>query len=212
MALSATLQSLDGIDDAIQSLYAEKDGVYILQVEGIDTHPEVANLKSAYERTKQDRDAIRAEREQIKGDLAKTIKGKPDEQALVQERQAYETRIADLEGKLAETEGKLTATTRDSAFKAALADAGITDPFYVDLLTAKHGADVKMSDGKALVETGMGPKDVSQWAKEQAASTWGKLVTPSSGGGAKGAENGGQKPLNEMGDAERLELARAGKL
>lgn len=212
MALAATLQSLEGVDDAVQSLYTEKDGVYVLNVQGIDTHPEVANLKSAYERTKTDRDAIRAERDQARADLTNATKGKPDEAALVAERQEYERKIADLTKERDEAHGKLTATTRDAAFKAALTEAGITDAFYVDLLTAKHGGEVKMADGKATVETGMGPKDVTQWAKEQAASSWSKLVTQPTGGGAKGADSGAPKPLHEMGDAERLELARAGKL
>lgn len=212
MALAATLQSLEGVDDAVQSLYIEKDGVFVLDVEGLDTHPELAPLKNAYERQKADNATLRQERDQARTDLTNATKGKPDEAALVAERQEYERKIADLTKERDEAHGKLTTTTRDAAFKAALTEAGITDAFYVDLLTAKHGGEVKMADGKATVETGMGPKDVTQWAKEQAASSWSKLVTQPTGGGAKGADSGADKPLHEMGDAERLELARAGKL
>lgn len=212
MALKATLTTLECVDDAVQSLYTEKDGVYVLQVEGIDSHPELAPLKNAYERQKADNATLRQERDQARTDLTNATKGKPDEAALVAERQAYEAKISELEGKLTNAEGKLTGVTRDAAFKAALTEAGITDPFYIDLLTAKHAAEVKMSDGKAVVETAMGPKDVAAWAKEQSAGAWQKLVTQPAGGGAKGAEQGAAKPLNEMGDAERLELARQGKL
>lgn len=212
MAIKATLTTLDGVDGALHDLYVQKDGVYVLDVEGIDTHPELAPLKNAYERQKADNATLRQERDTARADLTNATKGKPDEAALVAERQAYEARIGDLTGKLAAAEDKLTGVTRDAAFKAALADAGVTDPLYIDLLTAKHAAEVKLADGKAVVETGMGPKDVAAWAREQAAGAWSKLVTPPSGGGARGSEATGDKPLSQMGDAERLELARQGKL
>jgi len=95
MALKTVLDTLDGVDDALKPFYAETEGKFILQVEGVDSHPEVANLKSAYERTKADRDAARTERDAAKAlakafpddfDLKKWEKlkdGKADEAALI---------------------------------------------------------------------------------------------------------------------------------
>lgn len=212
MAIKATLTTLDGVDDALRGLYVEKDGAFVLDVEGIDTHPELIPLKNAYERQKADNATLRQERDAARADLTNATKGKPDEAALVAERQAYEARIAELTGKLDEANGKITGITRDTAFKSALTGAGITDPLYIDLLTAKHASEVKMMDEKAVVETAMGPKDVNAWAKEQASSAWQRLVTPPSGGGARGGETGGDKPLAQMTGPERLQLAMAGKL
>ena len=47
MALKLTLDSLDGLDDGVKSLYAEKDGKYRLDVEGIE---DTSGLKSALEK------------------------------------------------------------------------------------------------------------------------------------------------------------------
>jgi len=44
MPLKAVLETLEGVDDAVQSFYAEKDGVFILDVEGMDSHPEVRGV------------------------------------------------------------------------------------------------------------------------------------------------------------------------
>jgi len=52
MALKTILETLEGVDDALQSFYVENDGKYVLQVEGVDEHPDVANLRNAYQRTK----------------------------------------------------------------------------------------------------------------------------------------------------------------
>jgi len=51
MALAAVIESLDDLDEALHPLYDQKDGKYVLQVKGIDGHPSVRGLKSAYEKT-----------------------------------------------------------------------------------------------------------------------------------------------------------------
>ena len=209
MPIKATLTTLEGVDDAMRGFYVEKDGAFVLDVEGIDAHPELAPLKNAYERQKADNATLKADNATLRQQVEAATKGRPDEAALLAERQAYETRIAELTGKLTAAEDKLTGVTRDAAFKAALAEVGVTDPLYIDLLAAKHAGEVKLADGKAVVETGMGPKDVTAWAREQAAGAWSKLVTPPSGGGAKGSETGGGKPFAEMTEAERVALHRS---
>ena len=213
MPIKATLTTLDGVDDALHGLYVEKDGAFVLDVEGIDTHPELAPLKNAYERQKADNATLRQERDAARADLTNATRGKPDEAALVAERQEYERKIADLAGKLDEANGKLTATTRDAALKAALSEAGITNPAFLKAATMMHRDAIKMDGEIAVVDGPMGPKPLADFIRNWAAGDEGKVfVTPPAGGGAKGAETGGAKPLSEMGDAERLELARQGKL
>ena len=69
--LKTVIESTEGLDEALVPLYAEKDGKFVLQIEGVDAHPDVANLKSAYERVKEDRETIRTERDTLKAKAAK---------------------------------------------------------------------------------------------------------------------------------------------
>ena len=213
MALKSTLPSLDGVDDALKSHYTEKDGAFVLDVEGIDQHPELAPLKNAYERQKADNATLRQERDAAKADLANATKGKPDEAALLAERQQYEAQIAALTKERDEAAGKITGMTRDAALKSALTDAGITNPAFLKAATMLHRDAIKMDGETAVVDGPMGPKPLTDFIKGWAAGDEGKaFVTPPSGGGSKGSDKTGTKSLSEMGDAERLELAKQGKL
>lgn len=225
MPIASTLQSLDGLDDAVKSLYVEQNGAFVLDVQGIDQHPEVANLKSAYERTKADRDAIRAERDAAKSKLssvpedfdaeawAKAKDGKADEAKLIQLRQQLEAERDQWKGKYEQAEQTALKNALDRDLSDALNAAGVNNPAYMRAARVLLADGVKMVDGKPVVETDMGPLSLADHVKRWAAGDEGKaFVTQASGGGAKGAETGGSKPLSEMGDAERLELARQGKL
>src|SRR5690606_19423823 len=97
-----TVASLDEVQAEHQTLYVQKGDAFVLDVEGVDGHPDVVNLKTAYERTKQDRDAIRTERDDLKGKLTSVPEdfdaeawkrakaGKADPAELVQLRQTLE--------------------------------------------------------------------------------------------------------------------------
>lgn len=52
MPLKTVLESLEGVDDAVKPLYKEVDKKFILDIEGVDDHPTVKNLKSAFEAQK----------------------------------------------------------------------------------------------------------------------------------------------------------------
>lgn len=60
MALKLLLDSLDGLDEALKSLYVEKDGKFHLDVTGIE---DTSGLKSALQK---ERDAAKAERQRAK--------------------------------------------------------------------------------------------------------------------------------------------------
>lgn len=191
MALQALLETLDGVDDALKPFYAETDGKFILQVEGVDNHPEVANLKSAYERTKADRESSKTTVNTLKAQIAELQKGAPD-------TAATQAKIASLQGELdaeraktGELTGKLTGVTRDRALQEALQGAGITDPTFLKAAIAMTAGMVKVDDnGGAYVETPMGPKLVQDFAKGWTAGEGKAFVTPPSGGGAKGSNGG----------------------
>lgn len=212
MALKTVVESLDGLDEAVKALYAEADGKFVLQVEGIDAHPDVVNLKSAYERTKADRETAKAAAKKAQDELAAALKDKPDEAALLKLRQDLEAERDDWKQKAEDALGKLTGATRDRQLADALQAAHITDPTFIKAATAMLAANVKMDGDKAIVETDMGPIGVAEHVKRWAASEGKAFVTPPAGGGAKGSEsqNGGKVTGNMGGTpAERLAAIKA---
>jgi len=223
--LKTVIESTEGLDEALVPLYAEKDGKFVLQIEGVDAHPDVANLKSAYERVKEDRETIRTERDTLKAKAAnlpadfdpekwdKLKDGKPDEAALVQLRQDLEAERDEWKGKFEKASETARKNALDRDLTDALTEAGVTNPSYAKAARKMLSDDVKIGeDGNPIVETDMGPMALSEHVKRWAAGDGKDFVTPPQGGGGKGGSGGGTKPLSEMGDAERLELARAGKL
>lgn len=220
--LKVVLETLDGIDEAVQSLYAEKDGAFVLQIDGVDSHPDVANLKSAYERVKADRDAVKAERDEAKSRInslpddfdpekwAKLKDGKPDEAVMVKLRQEMESKIADLEGQLNQTRETARRNALDRDLTDALTEAGVTNPTFAKAARQMLADGVKVGeDGKPFVETDMGPLGLSDHVKRWAATEGKDFVTAASGGGAKGSAGAkGTKKWGEMTSAEKVALRR----
>jgi gas vesicle protein len=74
MPLKAMLETIDDLPDNIQEMYAEQDiklGAntvkrFVLQVDGVQDHPQVKNLQTAHERQKELNRTIKAENEQLK--------------------------------------------------------------------------------------------------------------------------------------------------
>lgn len=55
MALKAILDSLDSVDAALHEFYTEKDGKFILQIEGLREHPEATALRNALDRVRREK-------------------------------------------------------------------------------------------------------------------------------------------------------------
>ncbi|QKV17847.1 hypothetical protein [Oricola thermophila] len=220
--LKTVLETLDGVDDAIKPFYAEKDGKFFLQVEGINEHPDVVNLKNAYERVKADktkaieeRDAFKAKAEAVPDDFdpkvwdkAKT--GKPDEAEVIKIRQELEGKLAATEQAKAEAEARLHRFAIERDLGDALIAAGINEPAYVRAARALLEGNVKAGeDGKAIVETDMGPMPVTEYVKRWAAGEGKAFVTPPNGGGRSGGEGEGtRKKWSEMTGDEKVALHR----
>lgn len=222
--LKTVLETLEGVDDAVKSFYAETDGKFILKVEGVDSHPDVANLKSAYDRVKADRDTARQERDDAKARLkgipddfdaakwAAMKEGKADPHQLAQLRQTLEAERDEWKGKF---EGVVAETRQQSirtSVQKALADAGVPEG-------ARRGAALDMMDGKKveiqgdapMIDTDMGPMAVSEYAKRWVAKDGAAYVPKPSGGDAKG--NNGNGPLGgkpeEMSSQDRAALFKS---
>lgn len=205
MALKTVLETTDGLEEALIPLYTETDGKFVLNIEGVDAHPDVANLKSAYERVKADRETIKTDRDTLKGQVAnlpddfdpakweKLKDGKPDEAALVSLRQELE---ADRDEWKTKAE-KATETARKNALDRdltdALNDAGVTNPAFAKAARNMLASDVQINDdGKPFVDTDMGPLGLGEHVKRWAARDGKDFVTAPKGGGGKGGEKGGK--------------------
>lgn len=92
-----------------------------------------------------------------------------------------------------------------------LATAGVTDPTFQEAARVMLKPQIKVEDGKPFVDTDMGPLALADYIPRWTADKGKVFVSQPKGGGAKGGE-GGSKPLAEMVDAERLQLAQQGKL
>lgn len=202
MPLKTVLDDIEGIDDAVKPFYVEKDGRYILDAEGVDDHPDVANLKNAYQRVKEDREAVRQEmaklRQTIDGlpedfdpekwEEFKAGKGKgADPQELVRLRETLERERDDWKARYEEREAELTRTQVRDALNRALADAGVPEPL-------RNGARLEMLErvtpqfgkGGVVVETDMGPMDIGEYAKRWVARDGSAYVAKGQGSGASG--------------------------
>lgn len=219
--LKTVLDSLEGVDDAVKPFYAEADGKFALQLDGVDAHPDVANLKSAYERTKADRDTAKQERDAAKAlakefpedfdaeKWAKLKDGKPDDAALVKIRQEMEAELDTWKTKAKEAEQKALKSAIERDLTDALTGAGVTDPTYLEASRMMLAGQVKVGDnGAAIVETDMGPVAVSDHVKRWAADKGKAFVTPPSGGGAKGGEGTGKGAASQK-RGEMNALAKA---
>jgi len=197
MPLKTVLESLEGLDEAAQSFYVETDGKYVLDVEGVDDHPEVANLRNAYTRTKEDREKAKSEAATLKAKIAELEKGAPDTAATQAKITALEEQLAAKEAEAGEWRGKYTGVTRDQSLANALQGVGITEPAFVKAATAMLSGDVKLGeDGTAYVDTAMGPKVLGDYVKSWAAGDGKAFVSKPQGGGAQsGTPNGGGKTV-----------------
>jgi hypothetical protein len=192
MALKALLESLDGVDDAVKPFYAERDGKFVLNIEGVDDHPDVANLRNAYSRTKEDREKAKQEAASLKSQIDELKRGAPDTAANQAKIAQLQEQLDAAKAESGQWQTKFTGVTRDQALASALQTAGITNPTYLKAAQAMLAGSVKLGDdGTAYVETGMGPKVLGDFVKGWAAQDGKDFVTPPKGGDARGGDRSG---------------------
>lgn len=227
MALKTILDSLDDVPEALRGEYKEIDGKFVLDIEGIDAHPAVVNLKTAHERQKTanktlqtdltaakarleglpddfDADAYEALQAQAEGKAP----AKTDEQ-VAQVRQQLERKhqgeLAKKDDRIKTLEGALTQSKIDDGLSKALDEAGVDPAFKpgaIALLKSKGAVKLVEEDGtfKATVETDMGPMPLAGYVKDWTGSDEGKIyVKKPTGGDATGGN--GQKFADNPWDA-----------
>lgn len=151
--LKTILETLDDVPENLHEFYVEKDGKFVLDLDGTDSHPDVAALKNALERQKTERRKVADELTKLKDRLAKIPEDfdadayatamaeleelrtnpnrKPDEkerQELAAARKTLEQKIANMEKAHAEaiTKKDVEIKKRDDKIKSVLIDDGLT--------------------------------------------------------------------------------------
>jgi hypothetical protein len=238
MALKTILDTLDDVPEALHGEYKEVDGKFILDIEGIDAHPAVVNLKTAHERVKADKkkatDELAATKARLEGlpddfdaDAYETLvqqaegkePAKTDEQVAQVRQQLERKHQADLAKKderITTLEGAVTKATIDDGLSKALDEAGIDPAFKpaaMALLKSKGAVKLVEEDDqfKAQVETDMGPMPLAGYVKDWAGGDEGKIfIKKATGGDAPGGN--GQKFTDNPFDPKNPNLTKQQEL
>ena len=235
MALKAVVESLDEVPEAVREMYKQDGDAYRLEVEGVEFEDEVAGLKTALEREREERKK-----------LAKALKGKPDLTAedaeelerLRQERAEAERKKLEAEGKWEELRTKLQkeydekvqakaaeVKERDSyierlvvdnELRRALTEIGVHKDYLeaVEAMMKLRGPRVqKGEDGYRGVfpDELHGDKPITEYVQEWAKTDQAQRFIEASGatgGGASGRGAGGAgktKAFKDMSEQERMD-------
>lgn len=227
MALKAIVDTLDDVPEALHGEYKEQKigdkTVFVLEVEGVDAHPAVVNLKTAHERQKQanktltgDLSAVRARLEGLPEEfnaeeyerLVAAAEGKdgpkPDEQvARVRDQleRKHATELGKKDERIKVLEGVINRTLVDDGLNSALDAAGIDPKFKrAARATLKESGLIKLVEEEgqfsAIVDTDMGPMALEKYVADWATGDEGKVfVAPARLDDAPGSRtNRGTEP------------------
>jgi len=227
MALKAVLDNLDDVPEALHDEYTKKTvngkEVYILNVEDLDSHPSVRNLKNAHEAVKKKRDELKEELEtttarfeglpeDFNADAYKTLKaaaegkgGQLSEEQIKEIRADERKKVTkELEPKVQRAErldAEVRRRTIEGGLTQALLDAGVSKEFLPAvraMLKERGKIDLIDEDGQfdARVETNLGPQSIAEFVMDWAASPEGKAFMGKPSGGDAGGNNGKSKDEN----------------
>ncbi len=214
--LKFQLDSLDGVDESVRSLYTEKDGKFVLGIEGLPQPEDVSGLKSkveellgekkAAEKARKDaEDQARLEREEAarkSGNVEELEKSWSEK---------YNRREAELNGTLEQERATLSTQIRDltvgrtaTDIASALAIPGSAKALLPHI---ERRLSVEQRDGKPVVvvldqQGKLSAATLDELKAEFANDTaFAPLIAGSkaSGGGAAGAGGGGGAPKGNIG-------------
>lgn len=161
--MKAVLESLDGVDKALQSEYEKgDDGKYYLSLEGVENHPATKPLENAMRRTKEDlkklakeRDDLRAHGEELEHEVNGLREGaipKADVEALKKSYQAkYDKDIKERDDKLTRASATIEKQLIDNVAQS-MATKIVAKPEYSEVVLPHIRGRLKLaydSDGNA---------------------------------------------------------------
>lgn len=215
--LKTIIESLDGMSEELHSLYQKTESGYVLKVSGIDDHPDVSGLKKAYQAEKEKRKEAESRLKLIPDDFDaeqwKNAKsGKAKEEDLIALRKQLEAERDEWKGKALQMEQQAYKLTVSQQLDEALKESGIVNPIYQKAARALLADGIQMKDGKAMVDTDMGPVALAEHVKRWVSDEGSAFVEPAKGGGANGGKATpkavGLDEFRAMGSDARTQLFR----
>ena len=225
MAIKVIQESLESVPEGLHEYYKETDGGFVLNVEGIDSHPDVSNLRNAYQRVKESDKEARAmlgeykqKAENLPEDfdpkLWKQAKSGELTEGLVEVRKQLEQELEQAKSRAASYEQQIQTLTVDRTLGDALEAANITNPAYKKAVTTMLRDKVKLDGENVIVESDMGPISARDYVQKWVSTDEGKpFVSQPSGGGSKSGQPGVTKGAKDWSEAktraEKVELIRS---
>jgi hypothetical protein len=217
VALKAIIDSLDSVEEQYRSLYEEKDGKFVLIVEGIESHPGAAALKSALDRVRGEKrtlsEKLTAAESRLEGlpedfdaDAFETLRSQAEgkeppkiEERLAAQKTQLEAKFAKDREKIEARANKLDGTLRrvmvDDGLTKALLDAGIDKGFLpaAKALLKEKGQIKLVEDDDAIqvfADDGVNDRTpLTDYVRAWASLDEGKpFIAKATGGDAKGGD------------------------
>ena len=228
MALKTVVTDIEDVEESYRDLYTEDDdGNFVLQVSGVDDHPDVKNLRKAYEAEQEKRkrqgkqlEELKHLKEKLPEDfdpeqweaLKRKAEKSGDDQKVKQIQQEYEQKLEELRQEANAAKEKARSQSLEQELSQALLAAGVTSQTLQDAAASMflRRGKVRIDDeGVVVMDTTMGPKPVKGAVKEWAATDEGKdFVSPAKGSGAGGGggPKGAARKWSDMTAAEKSAL------
>lgn len=224
MGLKYQLDTLDGLDDSVKSLYTEKEGKFVLGIEGLPQPEDVSGLKAkvdellgekklAEKKAREAEEAARLEREEA------ARKSGNVEELERSWTEKFTRREAELNGMLEQERGTLSGQIRDltvgrtaTDIASALAVQGSAKALLPHI---ERRLSVEQRDGKPVVvvldaQGKLSAATLDELKAEIANdAAFAPLIAGSkaSGGGAGGAGGGGGAPKGKIGGTKEERTA-----
>lgn len=216
MTLKFQLDTLDGVDDSVKALYVEKDGKFVLGIEGLPQPEDVSGLKSKVEELLSEKKAAEKARREAE-EAARTEREEAARKSGNVEElerswsEKYARREAELSGQLEQERGTMSNQIRDLTVGRTATDIATTlaIPGSAKALLPhiERRLSVEQRDGKptVVVLDASGKLSAATLDELKAEFTndpaFGPLIAGSkaSGGGAGGAGKGGGAAQGNIG-------------
>ena len=226
--LKFQLDTLEGVDESVRAFYTEKDGKYVLGIEGLPQPEDVSGLKSKVEELlaekKSEADKRKAAEEQARLEREEALRKSGNVEELEKSwSEKYSRRETELAGQLESERNTLQGQIRDltvgrtaTEIATTLAIPGSAKALLPHI---ERRLSVEQRDGKPTVVVLDQAGKLSATTLEELKSeftkdpAFGPLIAGSkaSGGGAGGAGNGGGAALkrSEMSSVAKREFITA---
>ncbi|NWD29941.1 hypothetical protein HX793_09175 [Pseudomonas reactans] len=224
MGLKYQLDTLDGLDDSVKSLYTEKEGKFVLGIEGLPQPEDVSGLKSKVQELLDEKKAADKARKDAEDQARLEREENARKSGNVEElekswSEKYNRREAELNGMLEQERGTLSTQIRDltvgrtaTDIASALAIPGSAKALLPHI---ERRLSVEQRDGKPVVvvldqQGKLSAATLDELKAEFANDTaFAPLIAGSKafGGGAAGAGGGGGAAKGKIGGTKEERTA-----